>query len=162
MFLLSKTVADKVPRNNDTSDDENEEVIAKISYTISAFSLKEQKKPQTRRKPESSLLELPSNIAWINAKAHFKIIISNLLFPDQAVISDNAYKLTWAIARIQTNPVSLKSEADYNQLVKKALQAKNPAARILVDEVENENDVAASANPGPPTVVLQSAIVVLL
>jgi len=77
-------------------------------------------------------------MAWIDAKARFKIIVSDLLFPDQAVVADNAFKLTWAIPRIQTNPVSLKSEADYNQLIKKALQAKNPAARILVDEVEND------------------------
>ena len=77
-------------------------------------------------------------MAWIDAKARFKIVVSDLLFPDQAVIADNAFKLTWAIPCIQTNPVSLKSEADYNQLVKKALQAKNPAARILVDEVEND------------------------
>ena len=77
-------------------------------------------------------------MVWIDAKAHFKIIISNLLFPDQAVITDDAYKLTWAIPHIQTNPVSLKSKNDYNQLVKKALQAKNPAARILVDEVGND------------------------
>jgi hypothetical protein len=80
-------------------------------------------------------------MSWVDAKARFKIIFSNLLFPDQAVIADNAYKLTWAITRIQTNPVSLKSEIDYNQLVKKALQAKNPAARIFVDEVEVENDL---------------------
>ena len=110
----------------------------KISFKISAFSLKEQKKSQARRKPESSLLELPSNMAWIDAKARFKIIISDLLFPDQAVITDNSFKLTWAIPRIQTNPVSLKSEIDYNQLIKKALLVKNPAARILVDEVEND------------------------
>ena len=77
-------------------------------------------------------------MAWIDAKARFKIIVSDLLFPDQAVVADNAFKLTWAIARIQTNPVSLKSEADYNQLIKKALQAKNPAAHILVNEVEND------------------------
>jgi hypothetical protein len=77
-------------------------------------------------------------VAWIDAKARFKIVVSDLLFPDQAVVADNAFKLTWAIPRIQTNPVSLKSEADYNQLIKKALQAKNPAARILVDEVEND------------------------
>jgi hypothetical protein len=53
-------------------------------------------------------------MAWIDAKACFKIIVSNLLFPDQAVVADNAFKLTWAIPRIQTNPVSLKSEADYH------------------------------------------------
>ena len=50
----------------------------------------------------------------------------------------NAFKLTWAVPRIQTNSVSLKSKTDYNQLVKKALQAKNPAAHILVDEAEND------------------------
>lgn len=111
-------------------------MIPKISYTISAFSLEEQKKPQARRKPESSLVELPSNIAWIDAKARFKITISDLLFPNHAVVADNAFKLTWAIPRIQPNPISLKSENDYHQLVKKALQSKNPAARIFVDEVE--------------------------
>lgn len=75
-------------------------------------------------------------MSWIDAKTRFKIIVSDLLFSDQAVVADNAFKLTWAIPRIQTNPISLKSETDYNQLVKKALQAKNPAACILVDEVE--------------------------
>jgi len=141
LSVLSTAFSDKVPRvapNEAASDGNDDEEIPKISFTISAFSLKEQKKSQARRKPESSLLELPSNMAWIDAKARFKIVVSDLLFPDQAVIADNAFKLTWAIPRIQTNPVSLKSEADYNQLVKKALQAKNPAARILVDEVEND------------------------
>jgi hypothetical protein len=37
-----------------------------------------------------------------------------------------------------TNPISLKSETDYNQLVKKGFQAKNPVACILVDEAEND------------------------
>ena len=114
-------------------------MIPKISYTISAFSLEEQKKPQARHKPESSLVELPSNIAWIDAKARFKITtISDLLFPHHAVVADNAFKLTWAIPHIQPNPISLKSENDYHQLVKKALQSKNPAACIFVDEVESD------------------------
>ena len=137
--MLLTAFSDKVPRvapNEAASDGNDNEEISNISFTISAISLKEQKKSQARRKPESSILELPSNMSWIDAKTRFKIIVSDLLFSDQAVVADNAFKLTWAIPRIQTNPISLKSETDYNQLVKKALQAKNPAACILVDEVE--------------------------
>ena len=69
-------------QNNDASNGDDEEAISNISYTISVFSLTEQKKAQNRRKPESSLLELSSDIEWIDAKARFKIIISNLLFRD--------------------------------------------------------------------------------
>ena len=141
LSVLLMAFSDKVPQvapNEAASDGDVDEEIPKISFTILAFSLKEQKKLQAQCKPESSLLELPSNIAWIDAKARFKIVISDLLFPGQAVITDNAFKLTWAIPCIQTNPISLKSKTDYNQLIKKALQVKNPAAHILVDEVEND------------------------
>jgi hypothetical protein len=46
LSILSISITDKVPRNNNASNGDNEEVIPNISYTISAFSLKEQKKAQ--------------------------------------------------------------------------------------------------------------------
>ena len=62
-------------------------------------------------------------------------MICDQLFPREAVVEDDRYEMTWCIPRIVTNALSLHTVADYRQLVKKALKAKEPGAKILVDEL---------------------------
>ena len=109
--------------------------IPKISYTISMFSLEELKKPVTRHKPKSHLIDLSSNLEWVDVKAHLKIAICNQLFPQDAIVEDDRFEMTWFIPGIVTNALSLHTVANYQQLVKKALKAKEPGVKILVDEL---------------------------
>ena len=62
--------------------------VPKISYTISTFSLEKLKKLATCRKSKSHLIDLSSDLEWVNVKAHMKIVNCNLLFPQLAVIED--------------------------------------------------------------------------
>ena len=62
-------------------------------------------------------------------------MICDQLFPREAVVEYDRYEMTWCIPRIVTNALSLHTVADYQQLVKKALKAKEPGAKILVDEL---------------------------
>ena len=73
---------------------------------------------------------------WIDAKAHFKIAICDLLFPEQAVVADEAFEMTWSIPRVAPGPYMLKTEAQYKQLIGKVSKMKNPTARILVNKVQ--------------------------
>jgi len=73
---------------------------------------------------------------WIDVMTHFKIAICDLLFPQQAVIADEAFEVTWSIPRVAPGPFMLKMEAQYKQLISKASSMKNPTAQILVNEVQ--------------------------
>lgn len=123
----------RIEAEDESSDGSIE--VPKISYTISTFSLEELKKPATRRKPKSCLIDLSSDLEWVDVKAQLKIAICDLLFPQLAVVEDARYDMTWCIPRIVTNPLFLHSVANYQQLVKKALKAKEPNVKILVDEL---------------------------
>ena len=130
---------EKIPRieaEDEHSDNPDENEVPKISYTIMTFSLQELKKPITRCKAKSRLIDLSSDLEWVDVKAHLKIALCDLLFPQQAVVKDDLYDMTWCIPHIVTNPLSLHTVADYQQLVKKALlKAKEPGVKILVDEL---------------------------
>ena len=123
----------RIEAEDELSDIEKE--VPKISYTISTFSLEELKKPVTRRKPKSRLIDLSSDLEWVDVKAHLKIEICNQLFPQDAVVEDDRFEMTWCIPRIVTNALSLHTVADYQQLVKAALKAKEPGVKVLVDEL---------------------------
>ena len=125
----------RIESEDELSDITIEKEVPKISYTISTFSLEELKKPVTRRKPKSRLIDLSSELEWVDVKAHLKIAICNQLFPQDAVVEDDRFEMTWCIPRIVTNALSLHTVADYEQLVKKALKAKEPGVKILVDEL---------------------------
>ena len=133
--LLLTTYLEKkqriIPNDEDTDADE----IPKISYTISIFSLEELKKSVTRCKPKSHLIEISSDMDWVDVKAQLKIAICDLLFPQQVVVDDDCYDMTWCIPRVVTYTLSLHTEADYQHLMKKALKCKEPGVKILVDEV---------------------------
>ena len=60
---------------------------------------------------------------------------SNQLFPQDAIVEDNHFEMTWCIPHIVTNTLSLHTVANYEQLVKRALKAKEPGVKILVNEL---------------------------
>jgi len=125
----------RIEAEDELSDISDEKEVPKISYTISTFSLEELKKPVTHRKPRSRLIDLSSDLEWVDVKAHLKIVICDQLFPQEAVVEDNCYEMTWCIPHIVTNALSLYTVADYQQLVKNALKGKEPGVKILVDEL---------------------------
>ena len=135
--LLLTTVQEKIQRIDANLNDEDTDAdeIPMISYTVSTFSLEELKRPVTRRKAKSRLIELSSDMDWVDVKARLKIAICDLLFPQQVIVDDDCYDMTWCIPRVVTNNLALHTEADYQHLVKKALKCKEPGAKILVDEL---------------------------
>ena len=133
--LLLTTFLEKIQKTIADDEDTNADEMPMISYTISTFSLEELKKPVTRRKPKSRLIEISSGMDWVDVKARLKIAICDLLFPQQAVVDDDCYDIAWCIPRVVTNNLALDTEADYQHLVKKALKCKEPGAKILVDEL---------------------------
>ena len=95
-------------------------------------TLTELKKLATCHKPKSCLIDLSSDLKWVDVKAHLKIAICDLLFP---VAEDADYDMAWYIPCVVTNPLSLHTVADYQQLVKKALKVKEPSVKIMVEEL---------------------------
>ena len=73
-------------------------------------------------KAKSHLVELSSTLEWIYIHGMVKGAICDLLFPEQAVVDNNKYKMTWCIPHIVPQALSLVSTADYNLLIKKALK----------------------------------------
>ena len=61
-------------------DNPDKKEVPKISYTVMTFSLEELKKPVTHCKPKSCPIDLPSDLEWVDAKAHLKTAICDLLF----------------------------------------------------------------------------------
>jgi len=125
-----------IEKSAKANDEDKAEEPQKISYTITAFTAEELKKPAARRISKSNLVDLAPTMDWIDAMAHFKIAICDLLFPQQAVVADEAFEMTWPIPCVAPGPFMLKTEAQYKQLTSKASPMKNPTARILVNEVQ--------------------------
>jgi hypothetical protein len=78
----------------------------------------------------------------VDVKAHLKITICNQLFLQDAVVEDDYFEMTWCIPCIVTNALSLHTVANYQQLVKKALKAKEPGVKILVDKLPKNAPVS--------------------
>ena len=126
----------KIEAKNKPSDaEEILEVVPKISFTVSMFSLKELKKAVSCCEPNSCLIKISSKTEWVNAKALLKVAICDLLFLQQAIVEDNRFDMTWSIPHIVTNALSLHTEVDYQQLVAKALKGKEPNVKISVKEL---------------------------
>lgn len=86
---------------------------------------------------------------WEDVNARFKIAICDLLFPSQAVVEDDSYEMMWRIPRVVANPFVLKSQANYDQLLKKAMNLKEPNATIIVEERLKQIRVSLSMIPSP-------------
>jgi len=104
----------------------------KITYNIAIFSRAELAKPQARHEPAARFLVLPSNLEWLDIHAQLKIKAGDVLHPGQAVIADNAYEMTFCIARHVSNPLPLSCVADYKHLVENALCQQQPMVKVII------------------------------
>jgi hypothetical protein len=66
---------------------------------ITTFSLEELRKPLTGCKAKSHLIELSSTLEWIDMCSVVRGAICDLLFPEQAVVDNNRYEMTWCMVR---------------------------------------------------------------
>jgi hypothetical protein len=128
-YMFSKSSSERVNRR------ELEEVIEtrKITYNLTIFSLAELAKPQARREPAARFFVLPSNLEWPDIHAQLKIKAGDVLYPGQAAIADNAYKMTFGIARHVPNPLPLSCVADYEHLVENALHQQQPMVKVVIE-----------------------------
>jgi hypothetical protein len=126
--MLSKSSSEHANRR------ELEEAVEtrKITYNIAIFSRAELAKPQARREPAARFLVLPSNLEWLDIHAQLKIKAGDVLHPGQAVIADNAYEMTFCIARHISNPLPLSCVADYKHLVENALRQQQPTVKVII------------------------------
>ena len=129
--MLSKSSSEHVNRR------EPEEVVEarKITYNLALFSVAELAKPQARREPVARFLVLPSDLEWLDIHAQLKIKGGDVLFPGQAAIPDDAYEITFCIARHVSNPLPLSCSADYKHLVENALRQQQPTVKIMIKAI---------------------------
>jgi len=122
--------------NRAKTPDKEEEIVPKITYTITVFSLAELSKPLARRQPKARFVVLDSDLEWPDVRAQLKIKAVDVLFPQQAAIDDAAFEIEFSITRQVPTPLPLLSENDYKYLVQNALKLKaNPAVKITIKEV---------------------------
>ena len=126
--IYSKFSTERVNRR------ELEEVIdaRKITYNLTIFSLAELAKPQARREPAARFFVQPSNLEWPDIHAQLKIKAADVLYAGQAAIADDAYEMTFCIARHVSNPLPLSCTADYKHLVENALRQQQPTVKIII------------------------------
>ena len=111
---------------------EEAKVICKITYNLAIFSLAELVKPQARCEPVARFFVLPSDLEWLDIHAQLKIKAGNVLYPGQAATTDNAYEMTFSIARHISNPLPLSCVADYKHLVENALRQQQPTVKVII------------------------------
>jgi hypothetical protein len=104
----------------------------KITYNLAIFSLAELAKSQARREPAARFFVLPSDLEWPDIHAQLKIKAGDVLYPGQAAIADNAYEMTFCIARHVSNPLPLSCVADYKHLVENALRQQQPTVKVII------------------------------
>jgi hypothetical protein len=104
----------------------------KITYNLAIFSLAELAKPQARREPVARFFVLLSNLEWPDIYAQLKIKAGDVLYIGQASIADDAYDMTFCIARHVSNPLPLSCVADYKYLVENALRQQQPTVKVII------------------------------
>ena len=126
--MISKLSSERVNRREIKEDVESR----KITYKITIFSLAELAKPQACREPAARFLVLPSNLEWPDIYAQLKIKAGDVLYAGQAAIADDAYDMTFCIARHVSNPLPLSCVADYKHLVENALCQQQPTVKVII------------------------------
>ena len=129
--IFSKSSSERVNRH----EPDEVAVMRKITYNLAIFSVAELAKPQARREPAARFLVLPSDLEWLDIHAHLKIKAGDVLFPGQAAINDDAYEITFCIARHIPNPLPLSCVGDYKHLVKNALHQQQPTVKIMIKAI---------------------------
>lgn len=119
-----------------TSEEKEEVVILKTTYTMTIFSLAELLKPQVHHEPKAQFVVLASNLEWPDVWAQRKIKAIDVLFPQLAAVDDAPFKIEFSIACQVPTALPLLSENDYKHLVQNALKLKaNSAMKIIIKEV---------------------------
>ena len=117
-------------------EEPNEETSTpKITYTLAIFSHAELAKAQRQPEPVARLLVLSSKLEWPDMCAQLKIKACDVLFPARATVNNDAFEVTFSIARHVPMPLPLATQTDYEHLVASALKnTNNPAAKITIKE----------------------------
>jgi hypothetical protein len=131
----------------DVLDIENDEAALEeptfaITYNLHIFSLEELAKARGR-KPQARFAELSSKLEWKDFSSQVKIKIADVLFPRQAVVDDNAFKLAFSMVRLVPVALPLASQADYEYLIKNARKLNDPKVKITVEQVEKGIDIVS-------------------
>lgn len=123
-------------------------VTRKITYNLTIFSLAELAKPSAHREPAARFFVLPSNLEWPDIYAQLKIKAGDFLYAGQAAIHDDAYEMSFCIARHVSNPLPLSCVADYEHLVENALRQQQPTVKVIIKAtVRSRNSVYVQWHP---------------
>jgi len=104
-----------------------------ITYNILLFSTEELKRAPTRRQPIASYLVLKNDIPWEDFYAQLKLKACDALFPNEPLVNNDSFTMTFSVPRHVSNPLNLISTADYAHLLANASKIKtNPTAKIMI------------------------------
>ena len=95
-----------------------------INYNLLLFSIDDLKLLLTHHNPKAGYLVLCDNVAWEDCYVHMKIKACDYLFPNQAIVDDASFEMTFSIAHHIPIALPLASAADYNHLLTNALKIK--------------------------------------
>ncbi|KAJ3523242.1 hypothetical protein NMY22_g11529 [Coprinellus aureogranulatus] len=109
--------------------------VVTIQYNLNIWSIAEQAKPKSKRKPQSRILDdIKSDSDFLDVKDSFKMEFVDVLFPGMALVPDTAYKLFYTINQRVPNEVPLATDQDYVKMVKLAQSMRNPLVKVAVYE----------------------------
>ena len=113
---------------------DDDEIELKIGYQLSIFSIVQLQLPKSRREPAARYVELSNSMPWDDLKDQLKIRVSDVLFPQQANVPNEAIELAASVARYLPDAVPLVSEADYKMIKRHAMKMKDPVVKVLVKQ----------------------------
>ena len=99
----------------------------KINYNLLFYLAEDLAHPD----PKVGYLILGDDIAWEDFYTHMKIKACDQLFPNQPVVDDNSFDMTFSIACHVLIALSLTSAADYAHLLTNPSKIKkNPTVKV--------------------------------
>jgi hypothetical protein len=99
----------------------------KINYNLLFFSAED----LAHCNPKAGYVILGDDIAWEDLYAHMKIKACDQIFPNQPVVDNNSFDMTFTIARHVPIALSLTSATDYAHLLTDASKIKkNPTVKV--------------------------------
>ncbi|KAJ2932695.1 hypothetical protein H1R20_g4387, partial [Candolleomyces eurysporus] len=111
-----------------TPDIQNEgSAVFDTAYDIVLYSAAELQKPKVQHESKGRQLIASSNLNWQDFWAQVKIRVVDALFPDSTVILDESFTLFFTIPHVIKNENLLCNENDYEYLLTKLKDIKEPA-----------------------------------
>ena len=118
-----------------------------INYNLLFFLTENLKLPLTRHNPKAGYLILHDDVTWEDFYVCMKIKACDYLFPNQAIVDDAMFEMTFSIAGHIPIALPLASAADYNHLLTNALKIKkNPTVKVSLNS-HTLNLVRESSEP---------------